>query len=192
MQNRRDFIKSGAALGASLTSIVGATSVFARSKSPDGLQLQHWFHETSFDLEQDNAAARASGRTLTLLWEQEGCHYCKKMHDVVFARDDIVDLIRKKFLVVQMDLWGKREFRGLDGKVANEQRMARNYLVRGTPTTLFFDDIGDVIFRMPGYGEPPVFKGVFRYVDERAYEGRSFNDWFKAQNIDWFKAQNID
>ncbi len=97
--------------------------------------------------------------------------------------DDIVDLIKKDFLVVQMDMWGDREFRNFDGKTMPESKLAQKHLVRGTPTTLFFDDTGTLVFRMPGYAEPPVFKAVFRYVNDGIYKKVAFFDWLKTQKL---------
>ena len=184
MQNRRQILKNAGGLGFGLAAILRAPSVFSQPTTIDGFHQQDWFHETSFDLQKDIETAENNNKTLTLLWEQKGCHYCEKMHKTVFQREDIVELIKNEFLVVQMDYWGEREFRNFDGEMITEAEMARNYFVRGTPTTMFFDDIGDVLFRMPGYGEPPVFKAAFRYVHERAYIGQSFTKWIKTQNLD--------
>ncbi|NKB52639.1 MAG: thioredoxin fold domain-containing protein [Rhizobiaceae bacterium] len=181
MQNRRDFIKRSSLLGLSALSMGTGFPSLAKSTAIDGFYQQHWFHKTSFDIKNDLEFAKTQGKILTLLWEQQGCHYCKKMHDVVFQNREIVDLISQHFVVVQMDMWGDREFSALYGKQMKEAALARSYLVRGTPSAIFFDEFGEVVFQMPGYAEPPVFLGVFRYVQEKGYDRKSFTDWYKSQ-----------
>ena len=161
MPSRRDILKSSSVLTLSaLLAGVGLPS-WARQKTPEGFQQQEWFHTTDFNLKNDLAFANSDGKTLVLLWEQIGCTYCKKMHEVAFRDREIVDLIRQNFIVVQVDMWGAREFVDMNGDTVTEAQMARGYLVRGTPSAVFFDESGEVVFQMPGYAEPPVFKGVF-------------------------------
>lgn len=181
MQNRRDFIKRSSLLGLSALSMGASFPSQARSTAIDGFYQQHWFHKTSFDLKKDLEYAKGQGKILTLLWEQHGCHYCKKMHEVVFQDQEIVELISQHFVVIQMDMWGDRQFGALHGKQLKEAALARSYLVRGTPSTIFFDEYGDVVFQMPGYAELPIFLGVYKYVQEKGYNQKSFTDWYKSQ-----------
>jgi len=178
MQNRRQILKTAAFGAIGLATIVHSRSALAYS--PSGLQHQNWFHDTSFDLASDQEMADKDGKILAILWERKGCGYCRKLHEIVFQQPDIVELIREKFLVVQMNLLGDRRFRGFDGETVGENQMARTFKVRGTPSTLFFDGIGKEVFRMPGYGPPPVSKGVFQYVHEKGYKGQSFPQWYEA------------
>jgi len=147
-------------------------------------QRQPWFADTTFDLRQDLEAANAADKILALIWEQRGCHFCEQMHNEVFQREDIVELISKNFHVIQMDMHGKRRFIDFLGDDLEERELARHMLVRGSPTTVFLDEIGDEVFRMPGFGEAPVFKAVYRYVKEAGYEVATIQEWVKTHGLE--------
>ena len=172
------------AIGFGLAAYISVPPTWANSTAPDGFHHQDWFYPTSFDLRKDLEAARKNNKELVLLWEQNGCIYCRKMHSLVFTRSDIVDLINQNFQVIQMDLWGSRKFTGLDGVTGSESEIARSYFVNTTPTTQFFDDEGDVTFQAPGYVPPPAFKAIYRYVIEQAYDEQPFLKWIKTQTLD--------
>lgn len=146
-----------------------------------GFAPEPWFAETTFDLAKDLVAANAAGKTLALLWEQKGCRYCREMHKVNFQEPEIVAFGKKHFHIVQMDLWGDRDFIDFDGVKRKESKIAAGRSVRGTPVTLFFGKAGDEVFRMPGYAKPPLFLAVYRYVVEKGYELSSLRDWIKAR-----------
>ena len=181
MKNRRQILGNAVALGISMAAFAKVSPVSARYPAPKGLHHQDWFHPTSFDLREDIKAAEASNKKLALVWEQLGCVYCQKMHELVFSREDIVKLINDNFLVVQMDLRGKRQFIGTDGIKVSESDIAKNYLVNATPTTMFLDDSGDLTFKAPGYLPPKYFKEVYQYVIDEAYNDMSFIPWLKTR-----------
>ncbi len=183
MKNRRQILQNGLAIGAGLALAGLPNAQAATQKLPSDFHHQDWFFKTSFDLRQDMKTAANNGKELVLLWEQSGCHYCRQMHRAVFTRKDIVELITSKFEVIQMDLRGNRQFTGLDGRTQSEAEIATGYLVNATPTTLFFDEDGDITFRAPGYVPPPIFKGVYQYVIEKAYGDQDFFAWVKTQNL---------
>ena len=181
MLSRRDFIKSSSLISLSALALGPTPAIAAQPLQVKGFQQQSWFHTTSFDLKSDLAFAKSEGKILALLWEQQGCSFCKKMHEVAFQDSAIVDLIRQHFLVVQMDMWGDRRFKAMSGGELEEVAIARSYIIRGTPSAIFFDAYGDAVFQMPGYAEPPVFLGVFQYVQEKGYDQQSFRDWYKSR-----------
>ena len=182
MQNRREFlIKAGRSV-LSAAVLTTASPGLARDQTPEGFAYQDWFQATTFDLRADLEAAENSKKMLVLLWEQRGCYYCKQMHEVAFARKDIVDLIVANFHVVQMDLRGQREFIDLEGQKMSEARIANGNFVNATPTTQFIDDIGSEVFRIPGYAEPKLFKAAYQYVVEGAYNRGSFQKWVEKRD----------
>ena len=181
MLNRRDLIKSSSLIGLAGLAFGSTPGAAAQPTQVKGFHQQGWFHTTSFDMKSDLAFAKSEGKILTLLWEQQGCSFCKKMHEVAFQDSAVVDLIRRHFLVLQMDMWGARSFNAMNGEEMNEAAIARSYIIRGTPSAIFFDTYGDVVFQLPGYAEPPVFLGVFQYVQEKGYDQQSFRDWYKSR-----------
>ena len=179
-QYRRKVLRSLAVFGVGLASPRLVTTAHA-ARGVDGFDQQDWFRETTFDLRRDQERAEADGKMLTLIWEQAGCTYCRRMHRVAFQQPAIVGLIKANFYVVQMDIWGDRKFVDFEGDRKKESMIASGYFVRATPTTQFLDDIGDEVFRIPGYARPAVFELAYRYVVERGYDQASFKDWVKSQ-----------
>ncbi len=190
MRNRRKFLSRalGAGLGLATAPLIAplaltglASPALARYQSPEGFHHQDWFMPLTFDIRRDLKAANRSGKMLVLLWEQLGCVYCKQMHEVAFQYEEITDIAKANFHMIQMDMRGEREFIDLAGEKMAEAKLARNRKITFTPTTQFLDASGKETFRMPGYADPPVFKAVYEYVVEKGYERLSFRDWVRGK-----------
>jgi thioredoxin-related protein len=171
--SRRAFAAAGLAAGAVLAL---PSAAFAGLGVP-GFRTQPWFAETTFDLGKDLAAAKEAGKTLVLLWEQEGCGYCRQMHAQAFQQPELIDLGIQQFHVVQMDMHGKRKFTDFSGAAVDESKLARTLRVTGTPTTLFYDAAAKEVFRMPGYAQPKIFFLIYQYVAEKGYLTAKLEDW---------------
>jgi len=152
-------------------------------RTPEGLHTQTWFHETSGDLARDLKAATAENKILAIFWEQLGCTYCEKMHEVNLKVEGTVHFIRKNFYVVQLNMRGKRQMTDFDGNLMSEAKLARAHRVTGTPTIEFRDDQADEVFRMPGYAEPMIFHGIFDYVANNGYDQSPLGPWLKAKYL---------
>lgn len=154
----------------------------------DGLYMQSWMHESFLDLGEDLAEAEAQGKRLMIVWEQRGCPYCKRMHEVNLRIPRIVDSIKKDFLVLQLNLWGDREVTDFDGEVLKEKDLANKWRVQFTPTIQFFPatvkamggqsgQTGEVV-RIPGYFKPFHFYFLLRYAKTGGYETEpNFQRW---------------
>ena len=88
------------------------------------LALPSWFTETFLDFREDVAQAAREGRRLMILFEQDGCPYCKELILTNFSQKTIADKARKKFLAVSLNIWGDREVTWTDGKKFSEKRLA--------------------------------------------------------------------
>jgi len=154
----------------------------------DGLHKQEWFHDSFLDLKEDLAEAKASGKRLVIFWEQKGCPYCKRTHEVNLRIPKIVKFITDNFVVIQMNLWGDKEVTDFNGEVTTEKKLSQKWAVRFTPTIQFFPDdpkaIGkksgrDIeVMRIPGYFKPFHFYFLFKYVHAKAYKTEpNFQRW---------------
>jgi len=145
------------------------------------VRWEPWIKKTTGDLSRDLALATADGKVLAVIWEQEFCHYCDRMHEVNFKIPDIVNYIEKNFYVVTLDMHGDTDVVSFDGKKMSETKLAKISQVRGTPTIAFFTPDKKEVARMPGYGQPAVFKKVFEFVIEKGYQTDSMVEWITAQ-----------
>ena len=180
--------------------LVGSASLVAlsiagvRAEQPiltdDGLYKEPWFLESFLDLGDDLEGAAKEGKRFVIMWELRGCPYCKETHFVNFAQPRIADYVKSNFEVLQLNIIGARKVTDFDGIELSEKELAAKYNVRFTPTFQFFGEKVSTlkalpaakreVARAPGYMLPDDFLAMFRYVREKAYEGKSFRDYLKA------------
>ncbi len=188
---------AGAALGAGALSwpvLAAPPEGYApvpKGDSEFGSYTQSWFLESFYELPDDLAEAQSNGKRLAVLWELDGCPYCREMHLVNFAIPEITDYVRANFEIVQMDLRGSKETVDFDGKEMDEKSLARRHGVRFTPTVQFFPETLDgatgktgrelEVARMPGYFRPYHFLVMFQYVREKGYESGDFRSYLNAR-----------
>ncbi len=154
----------------------------------DGMYTQPWFHDSFLYLNEDLAEAEADGKRLMILWEQRGCPYCKRMHEVNLRIPEIIDSIENDFMVIQLNMWGDREVMDFDGEVLKEKELATKWRVQFTPTVQFFPattaEIGGQsgktaeVVRIPGYFKPFHFFFLLHYAKSGGYESEpNFQRW---------------
>jgi thioredoxin-related protein len=170
--------------------------------SEDGIYQQKWFHDSFLDLKEDLAEAKAKGKRLAIFWEQKGCPYCKRTHEVNLRIPKIVKFITDNFVVIQLNLWGDKEVTDFDGDVTTEKKLSQKWAVRFTPTIQFFpNDLKTVgnksgrkaeIMRIPGYFKPFHFYMLFKYVHTNGYKSEpNFQRWISAEG-DKLRAKGVD
>ncbi|HKS85077.1 MAG TPA: thioredoxin family protein [Pseudolabrys sp.] len=177
-------------------SAVALAMTRARAEEPiltdDGLYRQPWFLESFLDLADDLEGARKEGKRFVVMWELRGCPYCKETHFVNFSQPRISDYVKANFEVLQLNIIGSRKVTDFDGQELSEKALAVKYGVRFTPTFQFFGENAATLKGLPpakrevnraaGYMLPDDFLAMFRYVREKAYEGKSFRDYLKSRS----------
>lgn len=109
-------------------------------------------------------AARAGKREIAFI-EQVGCPYCRRMMQVTFADRRIVETLKTRFYMVALDMYGVLNTVWVDGKARSEKALARHAQVRGTPTMLFLDEMGEVVERVVGYRSPSEFQAILERTE---------------------------
>jgi len=196
MISRRHFntLAMGAAAGAALApqAAFGAgAGEYEPILGENGHYTQSWFLDSFLEVADDLDEATVQGKRFAVMWELEGCPYCRETHFVNFGVPEIRDYVRENFLIVQLDLKGSREVVGFDGQSMSEKKFAQVNGVRFTPTVQFFPETLDglsgaakikpEIARMPGYFQPFHFLAMFQFVKEKAYEKQDFRAYLKAR-----------
>lgn len=185
-----------------IVALLASLPAMAAELGDDGLHKQPWFADTFLNMADDLAEATAEGKDLMVIIEQNGCPYCREMHEVNFERPEIVDYIKAHFLVVQLDMWGAREVTDFDGSVMEEKALVRKWGAHFTPTTLFFTanadgsvpaDIGSALaFVMPGYFKPFHHLSGLEYVATDGYLTQpNFQRWLQAK-ADHMREQGME
>ena len=161
-----------------------------KDDSQFGSFTQSWFLDSFLDFADDLAEATEKGKRFAILWELDGCPYCREMHLVNFATPAIRDYVEANFEIVQMDLRGARQTTDFDGKAMTERELAQRHGVRFTPTIQFFPEtVAELagqtgkaaeVARMAGYFRPHPFLAMFKYVREKRYADGDFRSYLKT------------
>ena len=104
-----------------------SVQALASELGDDGLHKEDWFSITFRDVAEDIATAKEEGKRLVMIFEQRGCIYCAKMHEVLLSDPEVSDFIKANFKVVQYNMFGDEEVTDLDGDVLTEKTAARKW-----------------------------------------------------------------
>ncbi|NOC46394.1 MULTISPECIES: thioredoxin family protein [unclassified Ruegeria] len=164
--------------------IVGV-AVSAAELGDDGLHKTPWMRDTFKDLREDLEEASDEGKRLVLLIEQQGCIYCKKMHEEVFPQPDLAAYIEENFFVVQLDLHGSTTATDFDGEESEQRALMRKWGILFTPTLVFLSEevpedataIDAAVAVMPGAFSKGTTLDLFTWVFEKRYELENGEDF---------------
>jgi hypothetical protein len=181
------------AAGQSLPPPIGPENPRVEAIEDEGHYRQSWFNVSFLDLREDFNDAKAEGKRFAVIFEQQGCIYCKRLHTDVLSRRYINDYVRGNFRVLQLNLWGAREVTDFDGKRMSEKALGERWGVIFTPTVVFFkDDLAgldgkwgrdlEATERLPLAFGPDIFYDLFVWVRHKIYEhDRSFQRFHIAR-----------
>ncbi len=165
--------------------LLAALPAQAAELNPDGLHEQPWFLQSFLELQEDWRAAADHGRHFVVLWELKGCPLCLRLHQQLLGDADIASYIRSHFDVLQLNFIGSRKVLGFDGQEWPEKELARQQGVEGTPSMQIYALKGGPqgpreVLRIRGLPERERFLSMLRYVETRAYERQSFEEFSAA------------
>lgn len=155
----------------------------AAPRNPD----THFFDQTFGDLKAELDNARKDGKKGALvMFEMEGCPYCKAMREHVLNQPEVQDYYRKHFVIFTIDVKGDTELTDFQGKRVIEKEFAAQFQVKVTPVFQFFDLDGKPTVRHTGIAKGGVkeFLALGRYVAEGAHENSSFAEYKRKNKID--------
>ena len=68
-----------------------------------------WFKQSFLDFRADIAEAAQAGKTVILLFHQDGCPYCNALVERNLSQRKIEQKLRDKFEIVALNIWGDRD-----------------------------------------------------------------------------------
>lgn len=177
--------------------IISSLTVQAADQTAGGLHTQDWFSVTFKDVAEDISDAASEGKRLALVFEQSGCIYCKKMHEVILADAQVSAYIKEHFNIVQINIFGDEEVIDSDGEVLTEKTAAAKWGVMFTPTILFMPEtltsegasndqsnaLKAAVAALPGGFDKKTFLHTFQWVNEKGYEGDEHFQKYHARKI---------
>lgn len=141
-----------------------------------------WFKDSFLNFRDDIAEAKAADKRVMLLFTQDNCPYCNALVERNLTQSDTEQLMRKRFEVIAINIWGDRDVVSLDGAKYTEKSFSISLKVQFTPTLLFFDESGKMILRLNGYLPPNRFKTALDFVSQKKELEMSYRD-FVAANL---------
>lgn len=81
-------------------------------------------------------------KPLLLLFEQSECANCEELTTGILSTDDSLEYL-SQFNVVQIDMWGKKEFKDASGNTVSERQFANDNNVSYAPTMIFYASDGE-------------------------------------------------
>jgi len=145
--------------------------------SPRAREIIHpdWFKLSFLDLRNDLREALASGKKgIALYFGQKNCAYCKALMEVNFKKPTLVKYVRENFDIIPLDIWGNRTVTMISGEQIKENELAIFENTNFTPSLIFFNQEGQISFKMRGYFKPYRFQAMLKYIAEDYYKIESF------------------
>ena len=157
----------------------------------DGLHKPDWLSLSFRDVNEDVAEATEKNKRHIILFEQQGCVYCDKMHNTVLQDPEVVAYIKENFVVVQYNLYGDEEVTDADGEVLTEKTASEKWEINFTPTWMFMPEELDGKLHAADAADGNMYgafgKGTFldmlTWINEKGYESDEGFQRFHSRRI---------
>ncbi len=138
-----------------------------------------WFKEGFLDIAEDAAEAAENNKHALLFMHVNGCPYCDKMFNEVFANDRA--FIEKHFDSIAINIKGARTVTLAGGEELSERDYANRLRVLYTPTIIFLDKDAKPVYRINGFWNAKMFRAAAEYISSKSYKSMSLPAFVKAQ-----------
>ena len=140
-----------------------------------------WFKSSFLDFPEDVAEAAEEGRRVMIYFGQDGCPYCRKLHEESFKDAETMLMLTMHFDSVAVNIFGDVETVWTDGEDLSEKDLAAQLGIQFTPSLLFLDEEGKEIVRVAGYQPPRRLRAVLDYASQRLdRQGVALEDHLRA------------
>lgn len=153
-------------------------SIVARFQYPD------WFKTTFYDLRDDLADARDTGKQgILLFFSTAGCSYCKQMLDGSFADPAFADRLRERFDVIGLEIFSDEEITDWKREQRSLSAFAYAQGAQFSPTLIFYDTGGRQLLRLVGYYDVAHLGSALDYLGSGQALAMSFREWLDARRV---------
>ena len=136
------------------------------------------------------AAQRGNSKPLLVLYEQRFCAHCDEIHKDIFLRPESQELL-SKFDVVLLDRWGKTPLTTPKGETSTAIKWANQLKINYAPSLIFFDSMGNEVFRTEAYLKAFHIQSVLDYVSSGAYKTQPNLQRFIQARANALEAQGV-
>jgi thioredoxin-related protein len=140
-----------------------------------------FFDPSLGDFKGELAAAAKGGKLgVLLMFEAEGCPYCRRMKEQVLNRADIRNYFRRHFAIFSVDVVGSVAVTDFADRTVTEKEFARAQRVRGTPTFVFVGTDGREMARYVGATrDAQEFMALGRFVADGHWRKQDFAQFYR-------------
>jgi len=117
--------------------------------------------------EQGLALAKQEGKKIFVHFYADWCAYCEKMENETLKNSAVIDYLNQNFIPVRVNSDKDRD-------------LARNYYIRGLPSTWFVSETGEKISSLPGYISAEMLLNALEFIHTDSYKKMSFKDFIEA------------
>ena len=118
------------------------------------------FADSFLIIPEEMRDAAKIGRRVIVFFEQEGCPACLKMARTTFVDSAVTERLRRRFVIIAVDVFGAREITWVDGMPRSEKALAAQLGIQGTPTVMLLDEQGKAVQQFIGYRDPKAFTAI--------------------------------
>ncbi len=143
---------------------------------------EKFFDQNLGDLPAELRAAQQSGKQgVLLMFEAEGCPYCRRMKQQILSRDDIQAYFRGHFAIFAIDAFGDVPLTDFSGRETTEKAYTRSLKIRGTPSFVIYGLNGRELARLSGATrDAEEFMQFGRYVADGHYKTQTMEQYYAA------------
>ena len=125
------------------------------------------------------AAAAKEKKFIVADFYTDWCSWCKKMDETTYKDPAVIKLINDHFIPVKLDAEGRRKV-VYNKKEYRESEFSAYMNVRGFPSTLFFQENGELFASVPGFIDAATFRNYLAYIGEKWHlKYKSYQEYLK-------------
>lgn len=146
-------------------------SLLAAGAGPASAAL---FERETRDLRAETRSATDSGRKLAVFLTMPDCPGCREMEHEVFHDAATEKDFGARFATVRVDIAQESVLVLPDGETTTPGQWARRLRALGTPSFVFLDGQGEILYRHTGVLDADGFRQLSDFVASEEYENRPF------------------
>ncbi|WP_079435735.1 thioredoxin fold domain-containing protein [Zoogloea sp. LCSB751] len=132
------------------------------------------FERSTNDLQTEVRSAAANGRQLAVLLTMPDCPGCREMEKKVFHNAALEKTFAAQFASARVDITQESSLIEPSGKTSSPAQWATRLHAVGTPSFVFLDKQGQVLYRYTGALTAKDFRQLTKYVAGGHYEHHPF------------------
>ncbi|MEW5723396.1 MAG: thioredoxin fold domain-containing protein [Thermodesulfobacteriota bacterium] len=121
---------------------------------------------SSFD--QGLREGKRSGKYILINFYVDQCRWCQKMFRETYTDSDVAEYLNRNFVPILVHGYRERE-------------IADRFEVVGYPTVWFVDPDWEKVAYLPGYASPADFLATLKFINTRAYEEMTFQEFLERE-----------